>query len=61
MLRLSALGIDFVKLHSLYIEKDTIMGQQYEKGEIQLITKDEYIDRVILFLNIYRQILLYKD
>lgn len=47
---LSALGIEFVKLHSLYIEKDTIMGQQYEKGEIQLITKDEYIDRVILFL-----------
>ena len=47
---ISALGIDFVKLHSLYIEKDTIMGQQYEKGEIQLITKDEYIDRVILFL-----------
>ena len=47
---ISALGIDFVKLHSLYIEKNTVMGQQYKKGEIELITKDEYIDRVILFL-----------
>lgn len=47
---LSALNIDFIKLHSLYIEKNTTMGAQYQKGEIELISKDEYIERVILFL-----------
>ena len=47
---LSALQVDFIKLHSLYIEKNTIMGKQYEKGEISLISKDEYVNRVILFL-----------
>lgn len=47
---LSALNIEYIKLHSLYIEKKTIMGEQYTRGEIRLITKDEYVDRVILFL-----------
>ncbi|SJZ42626.1 TIGR01212 family radical SAM protein [Garciella nitratireducens] len=47
---LSALSIDFVKLHSLYIEKNTMLGKQYKKGEISLITKEEYVERVILFL-----------
>ena len=47
---ISALGIDEIKLHSLYIVKDTMMGEQYNKGEIEMITKDEYIERVILFL-----------
>lgn len=47
---LSALEIDQVKLHSLYILKDTELGQQYRDGEFQMISKDEYIERVILFL-----------
>jgi len=47
---LSALGADYVKLHSLYIVKKTVLGRMYEKGEVRLITLDEYIDRVILFL-----------
>ncbi|MTI67075.1 MAG: TIGR01212 family radical SAM protein [Firmicutes bacterium] len=47
---LSALNIDSVKLHSLYIVKDTPLGDMYQKGEIKLISKEEYIDRVILFL-----------
>lgn len=47
---LSALNIEFVKLHSLYIEKDTIMGEQYLNGDIRIISKDQYIKRVILFL-----------
>ncbi|MTI69612.1 MAG: TIGR01212 family radical SAM protein [Firmicutes bacterium] len=47
---LSALSIDSVKLHSLYIVKDTPLGDMYQKGEIKLISKEEYIDRVILFL-----------
>lgn len=47
---LSALKIDEVKLHSLYILEDTILGSQYKKGEINMISKDEYIERVIMFL-----------
>lgn len=47
---LSALEVDFVKLHSLYIVKGTVLGELYEKGEISLISLDDYVDRVILFL-----------
>lgn len=46
----SALGIDFVKLHSLYIVKGTPLGRMFERGEFQLISLDEYIARVVLFL-----------
>lgn len=47
---LSALEMDYVKLHSLYIVKDTVLGQMYERGEIELITLEQYINRVLLFL-----------
>lgn len=47
---LSSLGIEEVKLHSLYLMGGTVMASQYEKGEFELSSKQEYIDRVILFL-----------
>ena len=47
---LSALHIDSVKSHALYIEKNTPMGEMYLKNEIRMITLDEYVQRVILFL-----------
>lgn len=47
---LSALRIDQVKLHSLYIVKDTELGRMYTEGEISPLTMDEYIKRVIVFL-----------
>lgn len=47
---LSALKIDFVKLHSLYIVKNTALGQLYEEGKFSLISLDEYVQRVIVFL-----------
>src|SRR5699024_2293499 len=37
-------------LHSLYIVEGTPMAEQYKNNEIQMITKEEYIERVILFL-----------
>ena len=46
----SALGIDFVKLHSLYIVKDTPLGRMFERGEFQPISLDDYIARVVMFL-----------
>jgi hypothetical protein len=47
---ISALGVDEVKLHSLYILEGTEMGEEFKKGEIDIISKDEYIYRVITFL-----------
>lgn len=47
---LSALKIDIVKLHSLYIAKDTKMSIQYEKGMIEVCSKEEYIQRLVTFL-----------
>ncbi|NLK57819.1 MAG: TIGR01212 family radical SAM protein [Tissierellia bacterium] len=46
----SALGVDEVKLHALYIVKDTALGRMYERGEIRMGTKEEYQETVILFL-----------
>ena len=48
---ISALHIDIVKLHSLYIAKNTKLSKQYKDGTITVCTKEEYIDRVIAFLN----------
>lgn len=47
---LSIMKVDQVKLHSLYIMEDTVMGELYKKNEISLISKDEYVHRVIEFL-----------
>ncbi|OOO00729.1 MAG: TIGR01212 family radical SAM protein [Epulopiscium sp. Nele67-Bin004] len=47
---MSALQVDFVKLHALYIVKNTTMCTQYENNEIEMITEEQYKQRVILFL-----------
>lgn len=47
---LSALEIDYVKLHSLYIVEGTVLADMYLADKIKIISKDEYIDRVITFL-----------
>jgi len=47
---LSSLSVDYVKLHSLYIVEGTVLSQMYLNNEFKLISKEEYIDRVIVFL-----------
>lgn len=47
---LSALSNDCVKVHSLYIAKNTRLCEQYENGTIALCSKEEYFRRVITFL-----------
>lgn len=47
---ISALKTDFVKLHGLYIVKGTEMARQYEAGEFEICSLDEYKNRVVLFL-----------
>lgn len=47
---LSALKVNTVKIHSLYIAKNTKMCEDFERGRISVCTKEEYIERVIAFL-----------
>lgn len=47
---LSAVGVDQVKLHALYIVKNTVMADWYQQGLIKLISKEEYIQRAVTFL-----------
>ncbi len=47
---LSALRVDMVKIHSLYIAKNTVLCEAYENGTISLCSKEEYMDRLIAFL-----------
>lgn len=47
---LSSLRVDQVKLHALYLVKNTIYGTKYLQGELEIISLEEYKARVILFL-----------
>lgn len=47
---LSSLKVDQVKLHALYLVKNTVYGSKYLKGELEVISLEEYKTRVILFL-----------
>jgi len=42
--------IDGVKIHPLAIVKHTVFAKYYKEGEIQLISMDEYVNRVVYFL-----------
>lgn len=47
---LSRLPIDYLKIHQLHIVKNTIMGNEYMKKPFRLLSKDEYINVLISFL-----------
>lgn len=47
---LSALKIDIVKVHSLYIAKNTKLCKQFKDATIQICTKEEYLERLRIFL-----------
>lgn len=47
---LSALQVDIVKLHSLYIAKNTTLSKAYKDGTITVCSKEEYFERVIEFI-----------
>lgn len=38
---------EFVKLHLLHILKDTVMAEEFEKGEIIPLTLEEYVDIIV--------------
>ncbi|MDO5755248.1 MAG: TIGR01212 family radical SAM protein [Tissierellia bacterium] len=47
---LSYLHTDEVKIHSLYIPKNTLMEKEYQRGKLEIIPLEEYVQRVVLFL-----------
>lgn len=47
-------NVKYVKLHALYIVKGTVMADLYERDEISLCSSLEYMERVILFLELLR-------
>lgn len=47
---ISSLRTHLVKIHSLYIAKNTRLCEAYENGTISLCQKEEYIERAICFL-----------
>ena len=47
---LSALPVDMVKLHSLYIPKDCLLYEDYISGKITICPKEEYLDRLVQFV-----------
>jgi radical SAM protein (TIGR01212 family) len=46
----SALPVQIVKLHSLYIPEGSRLYREYENGKITLCTKEEYLNRLVEFI-----------
>jgi radical SAM protein (TIGR01212 family) len=47
---LNYLGIDGVKLHNLHVIKNTALEKLYRRGEVPLLSRDEYVSLVVDFL-----------
>lgn len=47
---LSAMEINSVKLHSLYVVKDTPLARAYQEGTLPLFGVEDYVRRCVLFL-----------
>ncbi|WP_300408393.1 TIGR01212 family radical SAM protein [Lagierella sp.] len=47
---LNVLKVDEVKIHSLYIPKGTKLSKMYKNDEFELISREDYERKVILFL-----------
>lgn len=51
---LNRLQIDGVKLHNLYVIKDTVLEKLYRQGEVSLLGREEYVSLVVDFLELLR-------
>lgn len=49
---LNVLAIDSVKVHSLYILKDTLLGDWYKQDAIKIISAEAYLERLIYFIRL---------
>ena len=44
---LARLRVDAVKLHNLYVVRDTPLAEQVRRGETRLLSRDEYVRSVV--------------
>ncbi|MBB5263672.1 hypothetical protein HNP82_000770 [Catenibacillus scindens] len=51
---LSVLPVQMAKLHSLYIAKNSPMAQDYLAGKLTICSQEEYLERVVVFLEYVR-------
>lgn len=49
---LAELNVDAVKLHNLYVVRDTPLADQYAAGEVRLLERDEYVRTLVDFLEL---------
>ena len=49
---LSALNVQQVKLHALYVVKGTRLAELYERGELTLGSCEDYVERAVAFLEV---------
>ena len=49
---IARLPVDSVKLHNVYAVKNTPLGEQYERGEVQLMERDAYMRVLVDFLEL---------
>ena len=57
---LSALNIDQIKIHSLFIMKNTVLAKQYLNNEFVICSKEEYIKRVVEFIRYTRSDIVFQ-
>ena len=49
---IARLNIDAVKVHNLYAVRNTPLGEQVQRGEIELMSRDDYVSTLIDFLEL---------
>ena len=45
-------GLDAVKIHNLYVVKNTPLAEQYQAGEVELMSREDYVETVVDFLEL---------
>lgn len=49
---LNQLGVDGVKIHLLHVMRETVLAEEYQKGMVTLLDRDEYVGLVCDFLEL---------
>ncbi|HEY6565807.1 MAG TPA: TIGR01212 family radical SAM protein, partial [Pirellulaceae bacterium] len=47
---MAGLKLDLIKLHNLYVVRNTPLAEQYARGEVQLLGRDEYMSVLVDFV-----------
>lgn len=57
---ISALPSHEIKLHALYVIKNTVLADWYRDGQVGLISVEDYVRRVVTFLEYTRQDIVFQ-